>query len=202
AEAAIWIVERGNCSGIFHAIAEDDLRRILRHPATMIASDGGIPIFGKANPHPRNYGTFARILAAYVRELNIITLEDAVRKMSSLPAQRLGLTDRGLIRPGMKADIAVSIPRAYVTRPHRRKELLVEFFGDFPLILLSGAAWEHVRPWSNEQECRRTAASDDRMLNEILLQMAQPSAPRAFSSVGCGDIARSRIGIANTSSVA
>src|SRR5436309_6985712 len=107
AEAAMWIVERGNCSGIFHAIAEEDLRRILRHPATMIASDGGIPIFGRANPYPRNYGTFARVLAVYVRDLKIITLEDAVRKMSSFPAQRLGLTDRGLIRPGMKADIAM-----------------------------------------------------------------------------------------------
>src|SRR5207244_11985355 len=108
AETAMWIVEQGNCSGIFHAIAEEDLRRILRHPATMIASDGGIPIFGKANPHPRNYGTFARILAVYVRELNIITLEDAVRKMSSFPVQRLGLTDPGLIRTAGKADIPVA----------------------------------------------------------------------------------------------
>src|SRR5215468_6557052 len=105
AEAAMWIVEQGNCSGIFHAIAEEDLRRILRHPATMIASDGGIPVFGKANPHPRSYGTFARVLAVYVRETNTITLEDAVRKMSSFPAQRLGLGGRGLLRPGMKADI-------------------------------------------------------------------------------------------------
>src|SRR5215471_7067215 len=95
AEAAMWIVEQGNCSAIFHAINEEDLRRILRHPATMIASDGGIPVFGIANPHPRSYGTFARVLAVYVRETDTITLEDAVRKMSSFPAQRLGLGDRG-----------------------------------------------------------------------------------------------------------
>src|SRR5215475_7376298 len=107
AEAAMWIVEQGNCSGIFHAMAEEDLRRILRDPATMIATDGGIPVFGKASPHPRNYGTFARVLAVYVHDLNLITLEDAVRKMSSFPAQRLGLRDRGLLRPGMKADVAV-----------------------------------------------------------------------------------------------
>src|SRR5215475_4277392 len=107
AETAMWIVEQGNCSGIFHAMAEEDLRRILSHPATMIASDGGIPVFGKASPHPRNYGTFARVLAVYVRDLNVLTLEDAVRKMSSFPAQRLGLRDRGLLRPGMKADVAV-----------------------------------------------------------------------------------------------
>jgi dihydroorotase/N-acyl-D-amino-acid deacylase len=127
AEAAMWIVEQGNCSGIFHAIGEEDLRRILRHPSTMIASDGGIPVFGKASPHPRNYGTFARVLAVYVRELNTITLEDAVRKMSSFPAQRLGLTDRGLLRPGMKADIAVFDParvrdRATFEKPHQYAE--------------------------------------------------------------------------------
>ena len=127
AEAALWIVEQGNCAGIFHAMAEEDLRRILRHPATMIASDGGIPVFGKASPHPRNYGTFARVLAVYVRELNTITLEDAIRKMSSFPAQRLGLTDRGLLRPGMKADVAVFDParvrdRATFEKPHQYAE--------------------------------------------------------------------------------
>jgi len=127
AETAMWIVEQGNCSGIFHAIAEEDLRRILRHPATMIASDGGIPVFGKASPHPRNYGTFARVLAVYVRELNTITLEDAIRKMSSFPAQRLGLTDRGLLRPGMKADVAVFDPArvrdtATFEKPHQYAE--------------------------------------------------------------------------------
>ena len=106
AEAALWLVEQGGCQGIFHAISEVDLERILRHPATMIGSDGEIPIFGKANPHPRSYGTFARVLAVYVREKKTITLEEAVRKMSGFPAQRLGLLDRGLLRPGMKADIA------------------------------------------------------------------------------------------------
>ena len=127
AEAAMWLVEQGNCSGIFHAMAEEDLRRILRHPATMIASDGGIPIFGQASPHPRNYGTFARVLALYVRDLNVITLEDAVRKMSSLPAQRLGLTDRGMLRPGMKADISIFDPArvrdvATFEKPHQYAE--------------------------------------------------------------------------------
>ena len=106
AEAALWLVEQGGCQGIFHAISEVDLERILRHPATMIGSDGEIPIFGKANPHPRSYGTFARVLAVYVREKKTITLEEAVRKMSGYPAQRLGLLDRGILRPGMKADIA------------------------------------------------------------------------------------------------
>ena len=127
AEVGLWIVEQGGCQGIFHAISEEDLERILRHPATMIGSDGEIPIFGKANPHPRSYGTFARVLAVYVRERKSITLEDAVRKMSGFPAQRLGLLDRGILRPGMKADIAVFDPArvrdmATFDKPHAYAE--------------------------------------------------------------------------------
>jgi dihydroorotase/N-acyl-D-amino-acid deacylase len=136
AESALWIIERGGCSGIFHAINEEDLERILRHPATMIGSDGEIPIFGKANPHPRSYGTFARVLAVYVRERGTITLEDAVRKMSSFPAQRLGLADRGLLRPGMKADIAVFDPAkvrdvATFDKPHAYAE-------GFSIVIVNG----------------------------------------------------------------
>ena len=107
AEATLWIVEQGGCQGIFHAMSDDDLERIIRHPATMIASDGEVPIFGRANPHPRSYGTFARVLAVYVREKRLLTLEDAVRKMTAFPAARLWLTDRGILRPGLKADITV-----------------------------------------------------------------------------------------------
>lgn len=127
AETVLWLVEQGTCGGIFHVIDELDLERILRHPATMIASDGFLPIFGEAVPHPRGYGTFARVLGRYVREKAIITLEDAVRKMTSLPAQRLGLTDRGLLRPGMKADIVVFDPStvrdaATFENPHQYAE--------------------------------------------------------------------------------
>ena len=110
AEAAAWIVEQGGCSGIFHAIGEEDLVRILRHPATMIGSDGEVPIFGQASPHPRSYGTFVRVLGVYAREKGVITLEEAVRKMTSFPAARTGLADRGVLRPGMKADLAVFDP--------------------------------------------------------------------------------------------
>jgi dihydroorotase/N-acyl-D-amino-acid deacylase len=107
AEVVIWIVQQGGCQGIFHAMSERDLVRILRHPVTMIASDGEIPIFGRANPHPRSYGTFARVLGVYVREKKVLTLEDAVRRMSAAPAARLGLADRGVLRPGLRADLAV-----------------------------------------------------------------------------------------------
>jgi dihydroorotase/N-acyl-D-amino-acid deacylase len=107
AESAMWMVQSGGCQGIFHAIGEDDLERILRHPVTMIGSDGEIPTFGRASPHPRSYGTFARVLSVYVRERRTLALEDAVRKMTAFPAARLGLVDRGLVRPGMKADLVV-----------------------------------------------------------------------------------------------
>lgn len=110
AETAIWIVEQGGAQGIFHAIGEEDLQRILVHPATMIASDGEIPIFGRNHPHPRSYGTFVRVLGVYVREKKLLTLEEAVRKMSAFPAQRLGLSDRGVLRQGLKADIVVFDP--------------------------------------------------------------------------------------------
>jgi dihydroorotase/N-acyl-D-amino-acid deacylase len=110
AETAMWIVMEGGCQGIFHAISEEDLQRILVHPATMIASDGEIPIFGEAVPHPRSYGTFVRVLGVYVREKRLLTLETAVQKMSSFPAQRLGLADRGVLRTGLKADVAIFDP--------------------------------------------------------------------------------------------
>jgi N-acyl-D-amino-acid deacylase len=127
AETALWIVESGGCGGIYHAIDEQDLQRILRHPATMIASDGGVPVFGDASPHPRSYGTFSRVLGRYVRELKVLSLEDAVRKMSAFPAQRLGLADRGVLREGLKADIAVFNPDtvrdlATFERPHQYSE--------------------------------------------------------------------------------
>jgi N-acyl-D-amino-acid deacylase len=129
AELVIEIVEKGNCVGIYHAINEQDLERILRHPATMVASDAlpGEPEFGKDAPHPRAYGTFARVLSHFVRERHVLTLEDAVRKMSSFPARRMGLSDRGMVRPEMKADLAifdaVSIrDAATFEKPHKYAE--------------------------------------------------------------------------------
>ena len=108
-------------------MGEQDLERILVHPATMIASDGQVVVFGQAVPHPRSYGTFARILAVYVHDKRVITLEDAVRKMSSFPAARVGFSDRGILRPGMKADLAIFDPasvrdKATYEQPHQYAE--------------------------------------------------------------------------------
>ena len=127
ADTVLWMIEQGECQAIFHAINEQDLQRILQHPATMIGSDGSIPVYGQASPHPRSYGTFVRVLGRYVRELKVITLEDAVRKMSGAPAKRLGLADRGLLKEGLKADLVVFDPdtvrdTATFEKPHQYAE--------------------------------------------------------------------------------
>ncbi len=124
AETVIALEERGDCAAIYHAMSEDDVRRIMRSPYTMIGSDGIIPVFGRGAPHPRSYATFARVLAVYVRETKVLTLEEAVRKMSGFPAQRLKMWDRGTLRPGMKADLVLIDPeaiadRATFDRPHQ-----------------------------------------------------------------------------------
>jgi N-acyl-D-amino-acid deacylase len=123
ADLTLELVEKSEVSAIFHMMNEEDVVRILRHPATMIASDGEVPVFGEDAPHPRSYGTFARVLGVYVREKKVLSLEEAVRKMSSLPAARAGIYDRGLLRPGMKADVVVLDPdriadKATFTQPH------------------------------------------------------------------------------------
>jgi dihydroorotase/N-acyl-D-amino-acid deacylase len=126
-DTALWLVESGDCAGIYFAIGEDDIQRVLKHPASMVASDGQVVVFGRANPHPRSYGTFVRVLGRYVRDVKVLTLEDAIRKMTSFPAQRIGLTDRGVLREGMKADLVMFDPAtvrdmATFERPHQYAE--------------------------------------------------------------------------------
>ena len=136
AETVLALVEKGGAQAVYHAMSEEDLERILKHPATMVGSDGEIPIFGKAAPHPRSYGTFARVLAVYVREKKLLTLEEAVRKMSSFPAARIGLADRGVLRSGMKEDVVVFDPArvrdvATFEKPHQYAE-------GFALVVVNG----------------------------------------------------------------
>jgi N-acyl-D-amino-acid deacylase len=124
AETLLEIQIAGGCSAVYHAISEEDVERILKYPFTMIGSDGEIPQFGIGAPHPRSYGTFARVLGRYVRERHTLTLEDAVHRMSGLPATRLKLYDRGLLRPGMKADVVVFdaatvADKAEFAKPHQ-----------------------------------------------------------------------------------
>lgn len=100
--------ESGRISGIFHTMSEDDVRLVMKQPWVAIASDGSaINLDAAGVPHPRNYGTNPRVLGYYVRETNVLTIEEAVRKMTSLPAQILGLRDRGQVREGFAADLVV-----------------------------------------------------------------------------------------------
>jgi dihydroorotase/N-acyl-D-amino-acid deacylase len=110
ADLTMEIVERGGARAIYHAMQEADVERIMQHPATAIGSDGGISVFGEGVPHPREYGTFARVLSRYVRDRGVLTLEEAVRKMSAATAQRIGVLDRGILREGFYADVAVFDP--------------------------------------------------------------------------------------------
>ena len=118
------IIKGGGATAVYHAINSDDVDLIMQHPMTSIASDGPLTIFGAGSPHPRTYGTFARVLGSYVRERNILSLEEAVRKMTSLPAQILSIQDRGLIKQGYYADIVIFdsntiIDKATFKDPHQ-----------------------------------------------------------------------------------
>jgi len=143
AETAIEIQQKGGCQAVYHAIAEEDIERILRSPYTMIGSDGEIPQFGHGAPHPRSYGTFSRVLARYVRERKVLTLEDAVHKMSGYTSERLQLFDRGLLRPGMKADIVIFDPakvqdKADFANPHQYGEGVVDLFINGQRVIANG----------------------------------------------------------------
>jgi N-acyl-D-amino-acid deacylase len=96
---------------IGHAMSEDDLRTILKHPLTMVSTDGSaLPLDYSRMVHPRNFGTFPKILRKYVRQERLLTLEEAVKKMTSMGAAKLGIMDRGILRPGFKADVTVFDP--------------------------------------------------------------------------------------------
>jgi N-acyl-D-amino-acid deacylase len=95
---------------VYHVMSDEDVEKILADPRTMVARDGGIPDYGVGRPHPRIYGTAARVLGHYVREKGILPLEEAVRKMTSAPAERFGFRDRGLVREGFRADLVIFDP--------------------------------------------------------------------------------------------
>jgi N-acyl-D-amino-acid deacylase len=107
----------------------------------MIATDGFAPLPGEGSPHPRCYGTYPRVLGRYVREKKTISLENAIHKMSGLPASRLKLADRGLIRPGMKADLVVFdaariTDRSEFSKPHQYSEGIVHHIVNGTPVLL------------------------------------------------------------------
>lgn len=110
-ETVLQLCARGpRVQMVFHKMGEDDVKKIMQFPYCMIASDAGVASFGRSMLHPRAYGTNARVLGTYVREQKIMALEEAIRKMTVLPATRFNLTGRGLLRPGNAADILIFDP--------------------------------------------------------------------------------------------
>lgn len=126
-ELILQVVNDGGASGVFHGIGEEDLRVFLQHPNTMFAADSGVRRYQQGVPHPRGYGNNARVLHRYVNELKLIRLEEAIRRMTSLPANVFALPHRGQIYPGFHADIVIFNParirdRATFTQPHQYPE--------------------------------------------------------------------------------
>jgi len=106
-ETVMEMMEHGGAGMVFHGMSDDDVKAIMKYPFNMFASDASIRIYGAGNPHPRGYGTNARVLSKYVRDEKVISLEEAVRRMTSLPAQKFQLSNRGILREGFAADIVI-----------------------------------------------------------------------------------------------
>ena len=109
----LLVEERCGVGMVAFMMSEEDVRTVMVHPTTAIGTDG---LYSTGNPHPRVYGTYPRIVGRYVREDKLLSLEEAVRKMTSFPAQKLGLRNKGVLRPGADADVVVFDPRTVIDR--------------------------------------------------------------------------------------
>lgn len=124
AETIMDMVEKGGAQMVYHSMNEEDVKYIMRYPFCMTGADAGVPVPGKGMPHPRGYGTNARVLGKYVREEKVIPLEEVIRRMTSLAAQKFQLKDRGLLKEGMAADLVIFddktvIDHATFEQPHQ-----------------------------------------------------------------------------------
>jgi len=135
-ETVLDIQLAGGAQMVYDSMSPRDVERIMRYPHATVASDAGIPEFGSGVPHPRAYGTNARVLGKYVREMGVVTLEEAIRKMTSLPARTFGMRDRGLVREGFWADLVIFDPakvtdQATFEKPH-------QYSAGFDYVLVNG----------------------------------------------------------------
>jgi N-acyl-D-aspartate/D-glutamate deacylase len=140
---ALDLLARGNASIVSFNMTDRDIEAIMRQPYTMTSSDGGLVAMNEGKPHPRNYGAFARKLAVYVRERRVVSLESAIRSMTSLPAMVFRIKDRGEIREGAFADIAVFDPakvrdRATYADPHQIAEGMGYVFVNGVMVVKDG----------------------------------------------------------------
>ena len=143
------IIQDGGAAVIGHSMTEEDVLTFYRQPWVMVASDGGI-----ANDHPRGAGTFPRVLGRFVREKRLFSVEEAVRKMTSLPARRLSLSDRGRIAPGMKADLVLFDPATVIDRSTFEE----------PRKLAEGIVWVAVNGQAVWEKGKATGARPGRVL--------------------------------------
>ncbi|QIF05276.1 D-aminoacylase [Roseimicrobium sp. ORNL1] len=146
-ELILEIERKGGGTAVYHSIDEGDLAAFLKHPLTMFASDGNPRKLGEDMPHPRSYGNNARVLHRYVHELKLVTLEEAIRKMTSLPAQTFRLEDRGIIRPGAWADLVIFDPEkvkdiATFEDPHHYAEGFTDVLVDGVPVIRDGKLTE------------------------------------------------------------
>jgi N-acyl-D-amino-acid deacylase len=135
-ETIFDLMNAGGAGMIYKLMGDEDIERIMRYPFTAVASDGSVQQAGVGNPHPRSYGTNARVLGEYVRARGVLTLEDAIRRMTSLPARTFRLNDRGLVREGMAADLVIFDParvedKATYAKPH-------QYSAGFDFVLVNG----------------------------------------------------------------
>lgn len=136
AETILDMMMAGGAQMVYHSMNEDDVRHFMKYPFNMIGSDGGVVVYGRGIPHPRAYGTNARVLAKYVRDEKLVSLEEMIRRMTSLAAQKFQLKDRGLIKEGMAGDIVIFdinevTDKATFERPH-------QFSSGFRYVLVNG----------------------------------------------------------------
>lgn len=136
AETILDMMYAGGAQMVYHSMNEDDVRYFIKYPFNMIGADGGVVVYGRGMPHPRAYGTNARALAKYVRDEKLVSLEEMIRRMTSLAAQKFQLKDRGLIKEGMAADIVIFdlneiTDKATFEQPH-------QFSAGFHFVLVNG----------------------------------------------------------------
>lgn len=144
-ELAMELLKQGGASFVSHVLTEEDVEMLMRPSWTMVASDGGLDPMGVGSPHPRSYGTYPRAIRRYVVERGVIRLEDAIRKMTSLPATVARLEGRGLLRAGAAADVVVfDLARvrdlATYREPHRLSEGMVHVLVNGQLAVENGQA--------------------------------------------------------------
>jgi N-acyl-D-amino-acid deacylase len=138
------MLRAGGASMVYQFMAEDDIGRILRHPFVSIASDSGLNVMDQGVPHPRGYGNNARALGRYVRERGVVSLEEAVRKMTSLPADHFGFGDRGRIATGQAADLVIFdaariADRATYEKPHQYADGITAVLVNGVVVVSNGA---------------------------------------------------------------